>query len=142
MSKIKIISNPTVKTVYSSYPKLAKANVLALRDLILETANELENLTELEETLKWGEPSFLAKGGSTIRIAWSAKKPEQYGLYFQCSSSLISTFKITHEKIFRFEGKRAIIFKLGETLPEEALKICIKAALQYHKVKHLATLGI
>ncbi|TWO33051.1 DUF1801 domain-containing protein [Seonamhaeicola sediminis] len=113
-----------------------------LRELIIETARQTEKIETLEETLKWGEPSFITKQGSTLRIDWKPQTPEQYGMYFQCTSRLISTFKSIFKNNFEFEGKRAIIFKVDENIPVEALKHCIKAALTYHKVKHLPTLGI
>ena len=36
----------------------------------------------------------------------------------------------------------AIVFQLEDEMPQDQLKLCIKAALTYHKVKHLPTLGI
>lgn len=73
---------------------------------------------------------------------WKSKSPNQYALYFQCTSRLVETFQMVFKNTFRFEGKRAIVFSLQEEIPTEELKYCIKAALQYHKVKHLPTLGI
>ncbi|MFT4544168.1 MAG: hypothetical protein ACI9UR_002678 [Bacteroidia bacterium] len=46
--------------------------MLRLRELILESAEELRILAELEETLKWGGPSILTI--STIRIDWKGKR--------------------------------------------------------------------
>ena len=114
----------------------------ALRELVIETASEIDGLHQLEETLKWGEPSYLTKFGSTLRMDWKAKKPEQYALYFKCTSRLVETFKLHFNHTFCYEGKRAIVFKLDDKIPKEALKNCIKAALTYHKVKHLPTLGM
>ena len=37
---------------------------------------------------------------------------------------------------------KQLILETANKIPTEALKNCIKAALTYHKVKHLATLGI
>jgi hypothetical protein len=54
----------------------------------------------------------------------------------------VETFKRIFKNSLDFEGKRAIIFQLNEEIPKEELKYCIKAALMYHKVKHLPTLGI
>jgi hypothetical protein len=110
--------------------------------VIIETAREIEEITNLDETLKWGEPSYLVKKGSTIRIDWKEKKPDQYALYFKCTSRLVSTFKLVYGNIFKFEGERAIIFKMEDNIPKSELKKCITAALLYHKVKHLPTLGI
>lgn len=116
--------------------------MLVLRALIIETAKVTEGLNTLEETLKWGEPSYVTKQGSTLRMDWKPKSPDQYAMYFQCTSRLVPTFRSIFKNMFEFEGKRAIIFKLDDDLPKEALKHCIKAALTYHKVKHLPTLGI
>ena len=97
---------------------------------------------QLEETLKWGEPSYITPIGSTLRIDWKAKTPEQYALYFQCSSRLVSTFRVVFKNDLKFEGNRAIVLQLDEPLSKESLIPCIKAALTYHKVKQLPTLGI
>ncbi|WP_248722775.1 DUF1801 domain-containing protein [Seonamhaeicola sp. ML3] len=139
---MKLISNPKVEHIFENYPNSVKTQMLFLRDLILETANEMEEITQLEETLKWGEPSYIAKHGSTLRIHWSSKSPNQYAMYFQCTSRLVTTFRLVFRDTFSFDGKRAIVFKLGDSINEEALKQCIKATLNYHKVKHLPMLGI
>jgi hypothetical protein len=142
MENLLIDTNPKVEVVFNNYPKLVRKKLLDLRLLILETAKEIEQISNLEETLKWGEPSFLVKGGSTIRIDWKKKKPEQYAIYFKCTSLLVPTFKMVYGNIFRFEGDRAIIFKMEDSIPRSELKKCIKAALLYHKVKYLPGLGI
>lgn len=142
MAKLNIKSSPIVKSVLDSYPELVQDKLLNLRNLIIETANEIEVLTHLEETLKWGEPSYLTKYGSTLRIDWKSKTPNQYAMYFKCTSKLVPTFKLIYKDSFNFEGNRAIVFDLEDNIPEKELKNCIKAALIYHKVKHLPNLGI
>jgi hypothetical protein len=138
---MEVTSDPKVKKVFETYPKSVKKQLLHLRALVLETASEIDGLQKLEETLKWGEPSYLTKHGSTIRMDWKEKNPEEYAMYFSCSSSLVETFKIVYKGTFTFGGKRAIIFQLHDTLPETELKHCIALALKYHKVKHLPLLG-
>ena len=139
--KLHIISNPKVTSVFNNYPTHIKKEMLYLRNLVLTTASEIEGLKKLEETLKWGEPSYVTKYGSTLRMDWKPKNPRQYALYFQCSSSLVSTFRIIYKNEFKFEGSRAIIFKLTDTVPVKQLKHCIVLTLTYHKVKHLPLLG-
>jgi hypothetical protein len=142
MNNLEISSSPEVELVFKNYPEFVKDNMLNLRKLVIKTAKEIDEITKLQETLKWSEPSYLTKYGSTIRMDWKPKSPNQYAMYFQCSSRLVETFKIIFKNTFKFEGNRAIIFKLDEEIPTQELKYCIKAALMYHKVKHLPTLGI
>lgn len=130
-----------IKSSFSSYPPQARTKVSYLRKLILETAEEI-GITDLEETLKWGEPSYLTKHGSTIRIGWKEKKPDQYAMYFKCTSKLVPAFQLAFGGLFKYETTRAIIFKLNDEVPVKELKQCIKAALTYHKVKHLPLLGL
>ncbi|MEZ2414455.1 DUF1801 domain-containing protein [Muriicola sp. E247] len=135
-------SDPRVKAVFDRYPELIKPKMLALRDLVIETAKEVDGLAELEETLKWGEPSYLTKNGSTLRMDWKPKKPDQYALYFKCTSRLVETFRLHFRGALEFEGNRAIVFQINEAVPRAELKECIRAALTYHRVKQLAALGI
>ena len=59
MSKIK---NPAVARVFDRYPEPGRKNLIRLRQLVLDAASETEGVETLEETLKWGEPSYLTKG--------------------------------------------------------------------------------
>jgi len=115
--------------------------MLALRNLILETANEI-GIAELEETLKWGEPSYLTSKGSTLRIDWKEKTPNQYAMYFKCTSKLVSSFKEVFGDLFQYENNRAILFDLQDKIPYKELKKCIAVTLQYHKLKNEPLLGL
>ena len=141
MKNLIIDINPKVELVFNNYPKSVRKRISELRNLILETAGDIEEISELEETLKWGEPSYLTKHGSTIRIDWKEKSPEQFAMYFKCTSKLVPTFKTIYKNTFQFEGNRAIVFKLDDNIPKTELKHCISMALMYHKIKHLPLLG-
>jgi len=142
-SRIVINTDERLKDKFKSYPKHIKPKVQYLRNLILETADQQESITEIEETLKWGEPSFLVKKGSTVRIDWKEKKPEQYAMYFKCTSKLVETFKQqVYPDTFTYETTRAIVFQLDDKVPEKELKQCIQAALMYHTVKNEPLLAI
>ncbi|SEJ55052.1 protein of unknown function (DU1801) [Cyclobacterium xiamenense] len=135
-------TNPTVNEVFARYPEGVRDKMTFLRELVIETAEETEGVDELVETLKWGEPSFLTRNGSTIRMDWKSEAPDQYSLYFQCTSRLVDTFRMVFDRTFHYEGNRAIIFAINQQIPVPELKECIKAALRYHKVKDQLTLGI
>lgn len=142
MSQLQIKINPEVNGVFNNLPESVRKRLLNLRRIVLETADETEEVKALEETLKWGEPSYLTKFGSTIRIDWKQKNPDQYAIYFKCTSKLVPTFRTVFNGIFEFEGNRAIVFKMNDKIPETELKKCISTALKYHKVKQLPLLGL
>ena len=54
---LKIDTNPEIETVFNNYPKPVRTKILNLRKIIIEAAEEIEHLADLEETLKWGEAS-------------------------------------------------------------------------------------
>jgi hemoglobin-like flavoprotein len=135
-------SNPEVDAIFDNYSALVMKQMKYLRQRVLDAADEIEDPQNIEETLKWGEPSYLTKHGSTVRMDWKAKAPDQYAIYFKCTSKLVPTFREIYPTEFTYEGNRALVFSLEEELPAEALKHCIKVALTYHKVKHLPLLGM
>ena len=133
---------PEIEVVFDSYPSKFKRKLLVLRQLILETAAKIESVGEIEETLKWGEPSYLtpkSKTGSTIRIAWKEAKKDQYSIFFKCTADLVPAMKKRFPDIFTFGGSRSIDFKLNDKIPKKELKQCIALALTYHRNKKLET---
>jgi len=142
MGKLTLKTDPRVNDVFANYPDFVRDKLRHLRELVIETAEETEGVAVLEETLKWGEPSFVTKNGSTLRMDWKEKTPDQYAMYFQCTSRLVDTFRLVFDHKFQYEGKRAIVFQLNQKIPELELKECIKASLIYHNVKEQITLGI
>ncbi|OMH38075.1 DUF1801 domain-containing protein [Motiliproteus sp. MSK22-1] len=127
--------NPEVASVFNSYPPPVKEALLTLRKLIFETASSTTGVGQLEETLKWGEPSYLtsqSRSGSTIRLAWKPSRPEVYGIYFNCKTTLVDSFRTLFPGDFTFEGNRALIFKAGDPIPKKELEYCLAMALTYH----------
>jgi len=113
-----------------------------LRQLILDTASSIECVGEIEETLKWGEPSYLTpktKSGSTIRIAWKKSQEEQYSMYFKCTANLVPAFKAKFPSEFNYGGTRNIDFHINDKIPVKELESCIVLALTYHLNKKLGT---
>jgi len=132
---MKPFKSPAVARVFDAYPAKVRRAMLALRELIFDTAARTDGVGELEETLKWSEPAYLtarSKSGTTVRIAWKEKQPERYAVYFHCQTNLIDTFRTLFPHDFEFEGNRAIVFKLSDPLPRDTLSLCIAEALTYH----------
>ena len=131
-----------VKEVFNAYPDNIRKKMMLLRQLVLETAEEIVSIKSIEETMKRGEPSYLSKNGSTIRMDWKKSKPDQYAMYFHCKTKLVDTFKELYKDKFNFEGNRAIVFNIKDKVPVSELKHCISLSLTYHNIKHLPMLGV
>ncbi len=134
------ICNQDVAAVFASNPPKICTKLLALRRLIFETAALLDGVGDLEETLKWGEPSYLTpatKSGSTVRIAWKPSQPDHYAMYFKCTANLVEAFKERYPTTFTFGVTRSLLFHLDEEVPVHELQRCIALALTYHRNKKL-----
>ena len=124
--------------VFRAYPPKLRGKLTALRGLILKTAAKTSGVGAIEETLKWGQPSYLTSetgSGSTIRIDRVKTSDERYAVYFHCQTDLVSTFRELYPKKFGYEGNRAIILDASKKPDEKALAHCIALALTYHARK-------
>ena len=138
---MEITQDPRVPEKFTAYPEGIRTHLEALRKLILESAEEA-GIKKIEETLKWGEPSYLNSKGSTIRIDWKEKSPERFAIFFICSTSLVETFRKVYPEVVQYENNRALWFNLHEDLPKNELKNCLKAALEYKIRKDQPLLGL
>ena len=131
-------NDSSVAEAFDTFPPKVRRRLMSLRQLIFETAATTEGVGELEETLKWGEPAYVtskSKSGSTVRIGWKKKRPSRYAMYFHCQTNLVETFRKLFPTEFEFEGNRAILLDVAAPAPRKPLRLCIAAALTYHR-KH------
>ena len=108
---------------------------MALRRLIFDTAKTIKGVGALQETLKWGQPSYLTtetKSGSTIRIDRVKSAANQYAVYFHCQTDLVQTFRQMYPTELSFGGNRSILLDAEDEIPEPALRHCVALALAYH----------
>jgi hypothetical protein len=134
-------SDPKVEAVFSAYPKPLRTKLLALRRLIFETAKATGGVGALQETLKWGQPSYLTPetgSGSTIRIDRVKSPASRYAVYFHCQTDLVETFRQLYPTELSFGGNRSILLEAGDEMPRAALRHCIALALTYHLNKRRA----
>ncbi|MBE3671521.1 MULTISPECIES: DUF1801 domain-containing protein [Vibrio] len=130
-----------VKDRFDEYPENARVRLEELRNLVFQVASELE-LGEVDETLKWGEPSYSVKTGSPLRMDWKLKSPNNYYLFFNCQTKLVDTFRELYGDELVCQGNRAIVLSLSKPLPETVIKSCLELALTYHQRKNLPLLGV
>jgi hypothetical protein len=113
---------PEVATAFDAFAPGQRKTLLALRDIILETAAAHPAIGELDESLKWGEPAYRPKRaltGTTVRLGVAP-------------TSLLATYRDLYPGVFGFEGDRALIVPAGDTLPAEAVSHRVSLALTYH----------
>ncbi|WP_293899856.1 DUF1801 domain-containing protein [Phenylobacterium sp.] len=125
-----------VGAVFDAVAPAQRAALLALRDLILQSAADAG--VDVVETLKWGEPAYLPlkpRVGTTVRINAVKGSATGYAMYVNCKTTLLESYRHLYGDALRFEGQRAVVFSTERPLPEAALKHCIALALTYHLSK-------
>jgi hypothetical protein len=127
---------PQVAAAFDAFAPVQRATLLALRDLVLETAAAHPGVGEIEESLKWGEPAYRPirpRTGTTVRLGVSPKSPGACAIFVNCKTSLLATYRDLYPDAFTFEGDRALIVPAGEPLPADAIGHCVSLALTYHQ---------
>lgn len=134
------ITSPDVAVVFASYEADIRYELLELRQLILDTAQETAGVGSIEEALRWGQPSYLTSetsSGSTIRIApTNSDSVYNYAMFFICHTNLVESFKDLFGDALTYDGNRALLFSVGASRPEEVLRTCISMALTYHLTRN------
>ncbi|AQM20549.1 MULTISPECIES: DUF1801 domain-containing protein [Gammaproteobacteria] len=129
-----------VKDRFDEYPENVRIRLEELRNLVFQIVSELD-LGDVDESLKWGEPSYSVKTGSPLRMDWKLKSPNNYYLFFNCQTKLVDTFRELYCEELEFQGNRAIVLSLSKPLPETAIKSCLELALTYQQRKNFPLLG-
>lgn len=125
-----------VAAAFDAFPAKLRPRLLALRMAILETAAATPGVGRLEETLKWGQPSYLTPetgSGSTVRLG--VVKSGEAAMFLHCQSGLVGEFRALYGDRLRFEGERAIVFEASERVPDDIVRHCIALALTHHARK-------
>ncbi|MEQ8671961.1 MAG: DUF1801 domain-containing protein [Aggregatilineales bacterium] len=130
--------NTEIQEAFYAYPDAIRNKLLALRQMIFDVASDTDEVGQIEETLKWGQPSYLTvnpKSGTTIRIDQVSPQENRYAMFVHCQTTLIDTFRDIYPDELTYDGTRAIIFNGDEELEVDVVKHCIQLALTYHRDK-------
>ncbi len=125
--------HPAVKAAFDAFPDRQRDALLTMRTWIYAVAADLPHVGGLEETLKWGQPSYLGQKprvGTTIRLG--APHVDAVAFYVSCQSTLVDQYRALFGPTLRFEKSRAVHLPLSEALPENTLKVCFRMAIEYH----------
>jgi hypothetical protein len=127
-----------VKAAFDNFPANLRERLLELRSLIHGAANETGTVGGIIETLKWGQPSYLARTprtGSTVRLGSLKTTPDTAAMFFHCQTRLVETFRRLYPDVFAFEGNRALLIPPDRPVPEDEIRHCVSLALTYHRWK-------
>lgn len=117
-----------IEETFAALEPGARDVLIAARELIFACSGDIA----VEECLKWGQPSYVAPQGSTLRLG--VNKAGKPAIFAHCQSTIISDFAAQFGTDFEIEGNRAVV--LGEFTPQDQDKLCalIRHGLTY-KVK-------
>ena len=127
-----------VAAVFENYPAAGRERLLRLREMIIETAAATPGVGALEETLKWGQVSYLTPesgSGTTVRIDVDAETGRA-AIYVNCQTNLVEGYRARYPEAFQYQGTRAVV--LGDAPDDAALRHVISQALTYHARKRRA----
>jgi len=127
--------DPGVAAAFGAFPVRQRDRLLAVRNLVFETAALTPAIGALVESLKWGEPAYRpsrARVGTTVRLGVPPSAPHACAVLVNCRTTLMATFRDLYPDRFRFEGERALILPMDRPLAAEALRHCLSLALTYH----------
>lgn len=83
-----------VENVFNSYPVEYREPLMQIRELIYNVASRIPEVGELEESLKWGQPTYSTvktKTGSPMRLDRFGE--DKVAIFFHCQTSLVDRFR-------------------------------------------------
>lgn len=116
------------------WPAPAQSVIWTCRTLFHRIAQE-NNIGVLDETLKWGQPSWRprrARTGSTLRMNWSPASPDQMSFFVDCKTDLAARMATLYPTPFSNDGRRRLDMSLALPLPEQALAHLAEMTFTYH----------
>ena len=126
-------SQAVVDAMQRYSPEVQEA-LLGLRARIYAVAAAAE-VGPVEEGLTWGFPTYKTKTGTAIRLGCEKKTGGDYALFFKCQTAMVPTLRVRFGETLRFEGSRAVVFRLEEPFPEEVVREILELALTYQRWK-------
>ena len=122
-----------IATVFDTFSENSQPVLLALRRLVFETAQTDPRIGQVEEALRWGQPSYLTpvtKSGTTIRLG--ASNGECAALFVHCRTTLMSDFRAAFPDQDETQGSRALLIRSPEAIDPMRHGWLIRQALTYH----------
>ena len=132
------LQNPEISQVFDQFQPQTQQALLTIRQWIFEIAKNSEKVGQIEECLKWGEPSYVThspKSGTTLRLSQLKSNPAEFCLLVHCQTTLIEEFRVAYPDL-KYNKNRAVLFDSREPIQTDVIKQFIYLALSYHSRKN------
>ena len=121
----------------ATWPVSAKEMLWRCRAIFHDVAEQAKVGT-LDETLKWGQPSWRpskSRTGSTLRIDWNPKFPDRLSFFVDCKTDLAARMQTLYPDLPENDGQRHLAITLSAPLPEQAITHLADMTFTYHRAK-------
>lgn len=128
-----VFASSDVAMTFGGFDSTVQPVLLALRDLIFETARNDPQIGPIEEALRWGQPAYLTpvtKSGTTLRLGQS--RTGTPALFVHCQTSLVSDYKVAFPNRSDTQDKRAMLVPSCADIDPMRHGWLIRRALTYH----------
>ncbi len=118
-----------IRDVFMRVPDPARSGMLYLRDKLYEIAKTIPATKGLDESLKWGQPSYVPKSGigTPLRLG---QTDEGFGLFVHCQTTVISEFASLTSNV-NIDGNRGVLFTSMDEVKGSNLEPMICHAMTY-----------
>jgi len=125
-----------ISAVFDQAPPGTRKGLLRLRELIFDVAESDPDVGPVTETLKWGQPSYVAaRAGLGTPLRLGRSNQARFALLVHCQSRVIDNFANRFPAWDRFDGTRGVLFNRVEEVEPLRHGWLIRHALTYHKSK-------
>ncbi len=132
-------ANVQLQAAFDLPDPAAREGLLQLREMIFDTALARPDISDIEESLRWGQPAYLTpktKAGTTIRLG--VPKTARFALFVHCQSRLIPEYLAAYPMWDRLDGTRAVLFDHAAEIDPLRHGWLIEQALTYRLRKKTA----
>ncbi len=121
-----------IAKVFDGFEPEVGAALLGLRALVFAVAAEIDQVTGVEESLKWGQPSYSPKPKTGTPIRLGVTKSGAACLFVHCQTSLVADLEADNAHGLHTIDNRAVVLPKIGAEDHPGLPGFVRAALTYH----------
>ncbi len=127
--------DPNIEAAFRGFSDELRDDFLSLREMIFDVANETDGIDGLEESLKWGQPSYRPKARFGTAVRLGIGKTGGPALLTHCQTRVLHDFRTAFPDSFHYDGNRGLELTDATKGKHEELRLFIRSALTYRQDK-------